>query len=53
VTEKPVTNPAVLALDTSVSVAHRRHTVVIPSLTEELTAGKVPVFILVAAQIKK
>ena len=32
VTGKPMTNPAVVALDTSIVVAHRRRTTEIPSL---------------------
>jgi hypothetical protein len=36
-TGKPVTNPVVVALDTSIFVAHKGCTVEIPSLTEERT----------------
>jgi hypothetical protein len=35
VTGKPVTNPAEVALDTSIVMAHRRCTAEIPTLTEE------------------
>jgi hypothetical protein len=52
VTGKPMTNSAVVALDTRISLAHRRRTAEIPYLTEERRL-KCHYFFLVAVEMKK